>query len=230
MKILNNILLIIYTIYAIIIFLIVSIPTLPIFPALFLLLPYRTAFSVSSFFEKWWSLIFLWLIGMPVIVRGRKNVPRETCVIMSNHQSQLDIPITAISSPVPCRFLSKKEVAKIPFLAYILKKKHLTVDRKSPESRAESMRMMEASLQEGIPVLIFPEGTRNPGPALLRKFYDGGFRLAVRNQVPIVVQTIVNSYSRQNMNMKYLRPGKIMVMWDDPISTKGLTEQDVPEL
>src|ERR1044072_9415914 len=42
-----------------------------------------------------WMGVYLPLIGCPLIVRGRKNfAPGETYVVVSNHNSFMDVPIS----------------------------------------------------------------------------------------------------------------------------------------
>jgi 1-acyl-sn-glycerol-3-phosphate acyltransferase len=49
------------------------------------------------------------------------------------------------------------------------------------------LRECEARLRMGFDVLVFPEGTRSPRGGGLQPFHRGGFELAVRAKVPIVL-------------------------------------------
>ena len=64
------------------------------------------------------------------------------------------------------------------------------MDRKSPESRAESVERMRQALQSGFSILLYPEGTRNRGDQPLTDFYDGAFRLAAETGFPMAVMTL----------------------------------------
>ena len=67
-------------------------------------------------------------------------------VVVSNHRSFLDILINADSFPGVYKFLSKKEMTKIPVWGITVRRLCILVDRKSPESRAESMERMRQAL------------------------------------------------------------------------------------
>ena len=192
----------------------------------------RKEFTAGVKVSSWWSATFMFLVGMPVKAHNKKVFNKNnTYVVISNHLSQLDIPATLTVAPIPLKFLSKKEVEKMPVIGYALKRIHLMVDRKSKESRAESQRLMAKALANGESIIIFCEGTRNPGPGLTKDFYDGGFRLAIETGTPVIVQTVVETWERQNANMgaKFL-PGLVNIYYDGPIETSGMTMKDIPQL
>lgn len=179
----------------------------------------KHAFNAGARVQRLWAHSFMWPFFMPVKTHGKENLKKdERYIMVCNHQSQLDIPISAIAAPVNFKFLSKKEATKIPVVGYLLKHMHVLVDRSSKQSRQQSMESMQKALRDGYSILIFPEGTRNRGPHLLKDFYDGAFRLAIETGTPIAILTILNSWERQNFHTKgQLYPGKIHCYWDEPI-------------
>lgn len=182
-------------------------------------------------FVQIWAGIYLTVFGMPWRVRGKQYLTQLPAVIVSNHVSQFDILLNLVALPIPFRFLSKKEVANMPVIGYCVKHLHLLVDRSHAESRTESMKKMVAVIEEGTSVLIYPEGTRNPGPAFTRPFFDGAFRLAVKTGRPILVVTLIDTWKRQNPHMRgQMLPGRMRVVIDPPLPTAGLTETDIPRL
>jgi len=192
----------------------------------------KRAFNAGVLTSRLWSAAFLYGILMPVKAHNKNIVEKDKVyVVISNHLSQLDIPASLVIAPLTYRFLSKKEVEKMPVVRYPLKRLHLLVDRKSRESRAESQRRMKDSLAEGISIIIFPEGTRNPGPGLTKEFYNGAFKLAVETGTPIIVQTVVDTWERQNAHMGFqFSPGPINIYFDGPISTTDLADDDIHTL
>ena len=165
-------------------------------------------------------------------VKNRSFIqPDKTYVFVANHRSQLDIPAYAIACKNTLRFLAKEELTKIPFPGYVINKLYISVNRKDKAARARSMDNMIASLREGISVFICPEGTRNKSNEPLLEFHDGAFRLAILAQVPLAVMTVLNSGKLLSpLHAIELSPGTIYCVWEKPIETLGMTEEDIPKL
>lgn len=211
-----------------------AIVAIPLFPMLFLIMAFsskKRQLANGQGFIKIWSRILLWGFGMWVVVRGKKNIPKDSCIFVVNHVSMLDILANTIAIPANTMWLSKKEVEKIPVVAYPVTRMHILVDRSSKESRKKSMRDMAQALEAGHNLNLYPEGTRNKSTELLKSFFDGAFILAVRTQKPLVPITILDNWKRQNPHEKLqLRPGRIRIVIDEPIDTTGLTEKDIESL
>ncbi len=221
-----------WALWALIYFIALAIPLFPLTYLSIRLAPAKKRFDVGMWYSRYWSKLLLLGFGMPVKTYGKsivkENVP---CIIASNHVSQLDILVSAAAIPINFKFLSKKEVKKVPVVGYLVTVLHILVDRQNPESRKASMEEMIRQVQAGHSVNIYLEGTRNKGPRLLKDFYDGAFRLAVATQRPIVVQSIGNTWNRENKNRPFqLFPGIIRVWFDGPVSTRGRSEADIPLL
>ena len=80
-------------------------------------------------------------------------------------------------------------------------------------------------LKEGKSFLAFPEGTRSRD-GRLGQFKKGAFIMAIRAQVPIIPITIQNSRNVQPPGKYGIRPGRIDVLFHDPIETRGMTLDD----
>jgi 1-acyl-sn-glycerol-3-phosphate acyltransferase len=128
------------------------------------------------------SLIPIWKIS----VEGREKRPGEvTCVIISNHQSILDILIMN-SLRYRYRWIAKIEVLNIPFLGWYLKMaRYITINRGNEESKVEMLEKSSHCLKSGTSVMIFPEGTRSTDNEI-DFFKRGAFQLAIRAGVPIL--------------------------------------------
>jgi len=127
-------------------------------------------------------LIPIWTIK----VQGRKKaVPGTTYVIISNHQSILDILL------VNClryrfKWISKIENNKVPVLGWYLKMAdYITVDRGDRESKEKMLEESYQCLKKGISIMIFPEGTRSADREIAF-FKRGAFQLALSAQVPLL--------------------------------------------
>ena len=178
------------------------------------------------------SWIVLTLCGIIVLNRGKEQVPKDKAyVIVSNHRSQLDILVNAATTPVLFKYLSKAEVTKIPVLGYFVRKGCITIDRSSRSSKNAGFSAMEKTIRDQFSVLIYPEGTRNRTQEPLKNMYNGAFRLAILTQTPILVTTLIGTDKLSNPNRKLdFSPGIVRTYWAPPISTEGMTEDDIPRL
>jgi 1-acyl-sn-glycerol-3-phosphate acyltransferase len=152
-------------------------------------------------------------------------------IFVSNHISYLDSPVIVKAYRQPIRPLGKVEFAKVPVFGFIYKKAIVTVDRSSPENRAESLRILRSIIGKGISVLVFPEGTFNMTHEPLKEFYDGAFRLAIETQTPVKPVLFLDTYARMHYNSVFsLTPGLCRIIYLDPISVEGMVTEDVPAL
>lgn len=114
-----------------------------------------------------------------------KAVKGQTYVILSNHQSILDILV------VNClryrfKWISKAENTRVPVLGWYLRMAgYLTVDRSDRESKDKLIADAYDCLKNGNSIMIFPEGTRSPDREI-KPFKRGAFQLAISANVPIL--------------------------------------------
>ncbi|MCB9233279.1 MAG: 1-acyl-sn-glycerol-3-phosphate acyltransferase [Bacteroidia bacterium] len=148
--------------------------------------------------------------------RGKKTI-RGTGphIIVSNHSSFLDILLNAAAYPGTYKWLSKKEMAKVPIFGVVVKGLCIFVDRRSPESRQQSYEDMKSCLENGSSILLYPEGTRNRTGEPLQPFYDGAFRLASETGFPLAVNTLKSPGKLASPHRPLdLRPGIVHAYWD----------------
>ena len=113
-------------------------------------------------------------------------------VVVSNHESTAD-PFLLSFLPWDMRWVAKEEIFKLPLLGWLM---HLSGDIPLKRGQRESVKTMMAECQKtlraGMPVMMFPEGTRSPDGKLL-PFKDGAFRLAIEAEVPILPVAIAGT-------------------------------------
>lgn len=121
----------------------------------------------------WASIMPFWRIS----VEGRGKIDKaKRYVIAANHQSQLDIVMTALLFR-HFKWVSKEEVLKIPIIGWQMAlNRYITIRRGYVNSIAKMMTDCETALNDGSSVLLFPEGSRSetgeiqpfrPGAAIL---------------------------------------------------------------
>ena len=119
-------------------------------------------------------------------VTGSENyVPGETYVMISNHQSLLDIPVVE-SLKMDYRWVSKVEIFRVPVLGQSMHLAgYISLKRGDKESVIRMMQKSEELLRKGESLFIFPEGTRSPD-CEIKKFKSGAFRLALETSTSIL--------------------------------------------
>lgn len=230
MKVISSILRTVWALWCLIFFSISCVIIFPSYYILFLLNP-NAVYSAQKLTFIWGKMLLIAFL-IRVRIHGKKYIDKnKTYVFVSNHCSQLDIPACMMATPVIFRYLAKAELKKFPVVGYVISKLYLFVERKSGEGRAKSLEAMKKSLNDGISVFVYPEGTRNRGPQPLKEFYDGAFRLAIETQRPLAVLTILNSDRLFSPNEKFkISPGIIDCYWGKPIETSGMTFDNVADL
>ena len=127
-------------------------------------------------------LIPVWKIH----IEGReKAIKGTTYVIISNHQSILDILLMNCLR-YRYKWISKIENFNVPVIGWYLKMaKYITVDRGNEDSKTEMLEKSYECLRKGISIMIFPEGTRSVNNEI--GFYKrGAFQLALQADVPLL--------------------------------------------
>jgi 1-acyl-sn-glycerol-3-phosphate acyltransferase len=189
----KNILGRIFAIWAMIIFLVTMLVFgIPIWIIGLLPEPRRTRVFCNT--ARIWMRIFFFLVGMRISVRGKENLKKGvTYIIVSNHNSLMDIPLTTPFIPGANKTIAKIEMARVPIFGMIYKRGSVLVDRKSEESRKNSFVQMKDVLSMGLHMCIYPEGTRNKTDQPLQPFHNGAFRLAKDTNTAILPTVIFNT-------------------------------------
>jgi 1-acyl-sn-glycerol-3-phosphate acyltransferase len=185
--------------------------------------------------------VFTWLftkpaskiIGFKVVVKNFERLDAtQPCIYVCNHQSNLDMVTQAHCYRPKTICIGKKELLWIPFFgALFYVTGNILLDRKNHERAVEGMNSARDLInKKKLSVYVFPEGTRNKNPAKLLPFKKGAFYLAIAAQVPILpvvsspIKPLVDSEKRK------ITPGIVTIEVLEPISTMGLTEDDVDSL
>ena len=177
--------------------------------------------------DIWFPLIFIF----PKKIFESPHDKRKQYIFVSNHIAYIDSAVLVKAYRQPVRPLGKVEMSKVPLFGFIYKKAIVTVDRSSPENRAESIRILKSIISKGISVLVFPEGTFNRTNKPLKDFYDGAFRLAIETQTLVKPVLFLDTYDRMNYKRIFsLTPGKCRILYLEEVPVNGLKIEDVPFL
>ena len=159
-----------------------------------------------------WMAIFLPLAGVWFTVKGREKFKKgETYIVVCNHKSFMDVPLSCPTIPGANKTIARHEFAKTPLFGMIYRRGSVLVDRDSDASRKASYNKMVAVLNQGMHMSIYPEGTRNRTDQPLKAFQDGAFRLSLETGKAIIPAIIFNT-------AKALPPEKKFFFWPQPLA------------
>jgi len=180
-----------------------------------------------------WMGIFLPLVFIRVRRKGKALFEKgQNYVVVVNHNSFVDIPVSMPWVPGPNKTLAKIELSRIPLFGIIYKAGSILLDRKKESSRKESFIEMQKTLkQDSLHLTLYPEGTRNKTNAPLLPFYDGAFITAIRAQKPIIAGLLFNT--RKILPGKpalWALPACIDIHFIKAYSTQGLSLRQKDEL
>ncbi len=180
---------------------------------------------------KVWMRVWLTLIGSPLKVIGKENFEKgKNYVVVCNHNSLMDVPITTPFVPGANKTIGKKSFSKTPIFRWVYIRGTVLVDRDSEESRRQSFEDMKRTLSQGLHMVIYAEGTRNRTSDPLKSFHNGAFKLAVETHKDIIPSLIFNSGKVLPLDKTfYLWPNTLEMHFLPPVSSAGITSKDLKE-
>jgi 1-acyl-sn-glycerol-3-phosphate acyltransferase len=178
-----------------------------------------------------WMSFFLTLIGCPLTIKNKNNfIKGKNYVVVCNHNSLMDVPVTTPFMPQANKTIAKKSFAKIPFFGWIYAAGSVLVDRKNEKDRRKSYDNMKKVLNAGLDMVIYPEGTRNRSNDPLKSFYDGAFRLAADTGKDVFPVLVFNTKKVLPVHQTFfLAPHKLELHFLPPVSPKNLSVSELKE-
>ncbi|MDR0811679.1 MAG: 1-acyl-sn-glycerol-3-phosphate acyltransferase [Paludibacter sp.] len=147
---------------------------------------------------------------MPQVEHKIHNPNNETfdkpAIIISNHQSHLDLLYTLLLSPKIIT-LTNKWVWNCPFYGWIIRYADFLPIADGLEQHADKLQKF---VDEGYSILVFPEGTRSPD-CKIGRFHKGAFYLAEKfglDILPVIIHGIGHVFPKQEF---ILRKGEVNV-------------------
>ncbi len=129
-------------------------------------------------------------------------------------------------------FVAKSEINNIPFLNIFFKKLDISLERENPRESLKGLSKAKEALENGLDVVIYPEGKIDDHPPLMAHFKNGPFKLAIENQIPIVPYSMIDNWKILYVNgwKMHGRPGIARAIVHEPIETKGMTLDNLQAL
>jgi 1-acyl-sn-glycerol-3-phosphate acyltransferase len=176
-----------------------------------------------------WARFMALVTPMKVVVEGRQNVdPRQSYVVVSNHQSQYDIFVLYGWLGVDFKWVMKAELRSIPGIGVACDRLgHIFIDRSSHTEAIQALERAKTKIVGGTSVIFFPEGTRSRD-GRLKRFKKGAFRMAIDLGLPILPVTVTGTRELLPAGTSDLLPGSARLVIHPPQSVDGIGPDDLP--
>lgn len=151
-----------------------------------------------------WSLRFLALAGVRLIVHRDERRIDAGAMVVSNHISWIDIYVINAWRPTP--FVSKAEVRHWPVIGWLAAKLDTAFVQRDKRSDAKRiMHELVQRLKRGRLICVFPEGTTSDGVELL-PFHANLFQAAVSADAPVqpICLMYEDAHGRQSTAPAYI--------------------------
>lgn len=191
--------------------------------------------TIRELWTRRWASALLALFAIEIEVRGKVPPPTKRGgagrLIVSNHRSAIDIGV--LLATVGGTMVSRHDLANWPVVGDAARLVGtIFVDRDDARSGMQTMRHIQAELEAGRTIDIFPEGTTFTGDEV-QPFHGGAFISATRagaevlpigiaypadSDAAFVNETFMNHLGRMAKTSKRT---KMALVVGDPIATKG---------
>lgn len=180
---------------------------------------------------KYWSRLTCLLALCPIRVERRGVLdPNQSYIFVPNHQSAFDIFLTYGYLGQNIKWVQKQSLRKIPFVGKASEiAGHIFVDQSSLRSMKDTIQKAKEELEEGISIVMFPEGARTM-TGKMGKFKRGAFVIANEMELPIVPITINGAFDVLKIHTWLIKPHKMELIIHEPISTKNIDEDGIHDL
>jgi len=192
--------------------------------------PVQSRETIDRLFVEW-GFYLLGVFKVDLRVSGREHLPAANTaedsprVYLCNHNSWLDIPAMTAGTGDGVGFVAKKELGRIPLLAFWMRAVGCVfIDRSNSTSARRTLE--EAARTLGTrPLVVFPEGTRSKtGKRLPLKM--GGMRMALLAGARIITVHINNSRAAyEAFDPAAPTPLPVDLRFFPPMETKGMPDE-----
>jgi len=178
-------------------------------------LPVRNPRTAAAMIRRA-SRLMLFAAGIRVHIENREMfrswADSGPWIFAPNHSSYLDIVAIVAFLPADVRYVVKGEVLRMPIFGLLARRSgQFSFNRSDPQARIQQAQDVNAALERGESVVIYPEGTFTAVTGL-RPFQLGAFKAAAETQRPIC-PVAVSGARRMLRDGTYLpRPGRITMV------------------
>jgi 1-acyl-sn-glycerol-3-phosphate acyltransferase len=155
-------------------------------------------------------------IWFRIEIIGRERLPAHGPFILSPvHRSNVDFLLASFVVPRRMRYMGKASIWKWRTPGRFFSMLGAFPVHRGSADR-ESLRTCIRVIENGEPLVMFPEGTRQTGPKV-QDLFDGAAYVAARTGVPLVPVGIGGSEAAMPHGAKLIKPHKVVLVVGDPI-------------
>ena len=149
-------------------------------------------------------------------IHGREHVPSHGPFVLAPvHRSNLDFILVSTLTRTRMRYMGKASIWKWSWGGrFVSMLGAFPVHRGSADR--EALHTCLHVIENGEPVVMFPEGTRRSGP-VVEALYEGPTYVATRTGVPVVPVGIGGSDKAMRVGSKLIKPHKIVLVVGEPL-------------
>jgi 1-acyl-sn-glycerol-3-phosphate acyltransferase len=202
--------------------------------AIFLILV--SIFYTGPFFErliKAFCKSVLFCAGIRVQLTGAENVdPQKQYIIMMNHVNIFDSMVFYSRFPGKARGIEEESHFNWFIYGWLIRRIGLIpINRKSGMKAMNGLKKAAELIQKRkeFSVAVLPEGTRTI-TGKLGVFKKGGFLLALESGLDILPMIQTGSFPIQNKTSRNIKPGKVGLVIEKPVSIQGYSRENIKEL
>ncbi len=200
-------------------------------PVLLLTCPFDPTRKIAGRFTRVMAKIVVRLNPMwRFRIHGDLGRYRATKTVMvSNHVSNADSLLICML-PWEMKWLAKSSLFKVPLVGWSMwLAGDIAVARGDKGSVKRAMDRCAELVSQGMPVAMFPEGTRSKTGELL-PFRDGAFRLALETGAEVLPVAVAGTRRAAEKHSWRFDFARALLTVGKPISTEGMSMDDLEEL
>ena len=162
--------------------------------------------SVRVFLFRWFRLR----------IEGQERLLVEGRVILAPvHRSNVDGPLLGGLTRRKIRYLGKESLFRPALAGWVMRSLGSFPVRRG-EADLDAMRIAKGMLDDGQPMLVFPEGSRQQGDEIAEVF-DGTAWLSAKSGSPVVPVGIAGTYEAMPMGARFPRREQVAVVVGEPL-------------
>jgi len=188
--------------------------------------------DASYSLARWWSARILdlcsFLCDLNYVVEGRENLPDQPSVVLLKHSSTYETIAQWVIFPRQSWIL-KREILWAPFLGWAVAAVGPIAINRSAGHKAVAQVLSQGKkrLEQGIWMMIFPEGTRS-APGESRRYGISGTLLAQQSN-RLIVPVAHNSADYWPRRGWRKKPGTVRFVIGPPIDPAGRNPREVTD-